>query len=193
MERKLFFFLFLPVLCHGQLEKGAMSFGGGFNISGDNRDETVSTSVRRFDLELQPGYFISDHGMVGLLVGYSSTKFKTSAAQSADNNISIGAFYSHYFPIGDGNFALTLTPGLAYLLDKDKTTSGSTTTTIQSTGFNMFVEPGMTYFFNVHWGFELRFVGLQYSNPEGSNNDVVTFGVNSFGFSSIGIRYYFRL
>lgn len=146
------------------LKAGSIAVGGSFGFSSNSSKleqsgggQTVSTDgdkTTKFNILPSINYFMSDNLALGIGIGYSMTKVKStnpSDVTTTTSSIPIVPSVSYFSPLGSSEkFGLMVTAAipLAFGSIKSESKSGSTTVTNKQTmsSFGITIAPGIYYF-----------------------------------------------
>lgn len=220
--------LTLSLKNYAQLRKGRKFLGGNVNYSQNTSNsndslynpEKTSNEYSTFQLNLNVGYFISDHlaiGIIGSFLKYKSnyengdqTSVYFTTTSNIQNSYSGGIFVRYYQMIKESKFGLFAQLNGSYGIGDSeykytqRFSTNPTTETTRKTELNVIsfgLSPGVVFFINDHFGIESSLGLFNYSKQndtyetQGKNSGT---GVNSsltakFSISALflGINYYF--
>jgi hypothetical protein len=194
--------IFINGLAFGQTVKGTFITGGGLGYSNQKSPgylDTMEDVTSEFALVPSIGYFVMDRLAVGVNLGYGSTKTEQSYGSitqtTKGSSFAFGPFARYYKHTSNESFAIY--GEFSMLFGSGKTTDYADNVT-KNKSFDVALAPGISYFFNEHWAFELGFTGISYTkedpNKEIDDNELKTFniGLNSLLPSTIGFRFLFK-
>lgn len=191
-------FLMVTLLCgqkytFAQFQKGNKLIGGGFSISQNVSQQSLTLKSSSLSLQIFPqaGWFIADHTEIGVMPTYTYQKsdwHNTASNYSSEqaSNRWGGNFYLHrYFTINEKlYFSLLAAAGYQKSIEKEKSNYNGTTTDDNSrelNTLNAMIRPQFTYFVTPHWALRGSFSELSGSltiNP-----------INNYKNNSVGARW----
>ncbi|HEY3404080.1 MAG TPA: outer membrane beta-barrel protein [Ohtaekwangia sp.] len=189
----------LVYMSYAQTVSGTKAIGGGINytsesgLSGYEGDDGKQT-----DFSIMPtfGYFVSDNVMVGVAVGYLSSKSENlNFYDEETTGFVVGPLARYYVHTTNESFAFY--GQFTALFISGKTSYDGVDDETKSGGLDISISPGFAYFLNEHWALELGFRGIAYTkeDPDKDADDdeqtTFTLGLNSFMPATIGFRYHF--
>lgn len=183
----------------GQIVKKSKAIGGGITFSkvsqpGYSIVESVDDSQTTFKALPSFGYFVADGLVVGINVGFASSKIEQFSSETKSSSLLVGPLVRYYLPTSNENFFIYVQFDLLF-------ESGKTTVAInpsyKTSAIDFGVAPGLVYFINQHWAVEMAFQGIHFKktdpNKDVENNEIKNFniGLNSLLPSGMGFRFHF--
>lgn len=185
-----------------QVSKGTVVVGGGLQFSTTKSEEGTNSDLTTTSFAFVPsaGFFVADRFAVGLdlLAATDKSKYQVGNTTSTtkQTQLGVGPFARYYLPLGGESFYFIAQAGFNVAPGKIEQPVYGATITTKSNTFNVYLSPGITYFFNKKWAAELTFSGLSYEthdpnkDADDDKENTFTFGVNSLQ-PSLGVRIYF--
>lgn len=168
----------------GGFSKGNIMLSGGIGIGSESQDVQKSSG---FSVTPKVGYFLTNNFVVGLALGFESTKDENGAANPIVKNTttSLGVFGRYYFtPASQFSFFGEL--GVNSMSTKEKTTNPSPipSSEVKFNGFDVVLAPGVSYFLSKSFALETSIGVLGYQTekqkdlPGAKSKNSFNFGVN---------------
>lgn len=194
--------LFGAQFAKAQFSKGDVLLGGNVNVHIKNEkvgDSDRKPSTTSFGISPKVGLALNPHWMVGIFAetNFSNEKKYTGAGvKVTDKTTSIlpGVFVRNYHMIGNSNFAFFGEANAAYHYAQTKRNSDKISDT---NGFQVNVQPGISYFVTKRFMIEGVFGGIRYAfdSEKDAATDVKT-KYNSFDFTfpkefAVGVNFIF--
>lgn len=192
-----------------QLEKGTILLGGRVNISASHYAPGKYNIQNQTSYDLSPavGYFFTDHFAGGLELNYNHEKSYLN--NSDTNNIivftdkisgfGVGPFVRYYQKLGDkvalfGHGSFTYSASYSKRLYEDKPSDDYS---LESSGFNAAISPGLVFFPVKKFGFQLTAGRIGYDSRKYAHNGDINSKTTNFtidlGMSSWTVGAFFYL
>ncbi|MFZ6010647.1 MAG: outer membrane beta-barrel protein [Bacteroidota bacterium] len=174
--------------------------GGGILYSSSKQTDYMDATTKQSEYSIIPsfGYFVKDKIAVGVNVGYVGGKSEGGFSNTVkESGFVAGPFVRAYAHTSNNSLAVYGQFSVLLGSGKRTTESGAASTDIKNSDLDIALAPGLAYFFNQHWAFELGFRGISYAkndpNKDLDNDEVSSFaiGLNSLLPSTLGFRYHF--
>jgi hypothetical protein len=216
----------LPLVTFSQDLNGKWSVGANFSYNNNHlvyEDshgiETSSSKNNSSNSQLRFGYFVSNNFIVGIKGMYSAIHSNVHTESEYNINESsrsdVGVFSRYYHMFNESKFGYFLELNATYETGKGNgennytyySTPSVTKTTIDITGYNISLLPGIVYFIHPKIALETTFALFYYSHITSDNAESISGGqiaetnntTQSNGFTanfslntiSLGVSYYF--
>jgi hypothetical protein len=170
--------------------KGDVFVTGAFSL-GSTNDKNAEVKTSSFEIAPQLGYFVSENIAIGLKVGYSSDKTKSSVATTSDiSGIEVGAFGRYYFTPAS-KFSLFGQLGFDYGSLTNNLTNPKAK--LNTTDINLGL--GLNYFVSSNFSIEAGVAALSFGNAKSDVSGDKGESAFSFGGDwravSFGVNYKF--
>lgn len=170
--------LFAFSVAFSQVEKGTVLLGGsvGFNTNHYNSGKYYNEDQTSYDLSPAVGYFFTDHFAAGLELNYNHRKYNYESSDPANiygysdktNGYGVGPFVRYYKSLSD-KVALFGHGSFIYNGYQTKRVFDSSTNnnfTLNNSGFNASLRPGIVFFPAKKFGFQLTAGSIGYSTSK---------------------------
>jgi outer membrane protein len=125
---------------------------------GFNSQKTGDVKSSGFEISPKAGMFVTDKIAIGAKLGYAANKAENGFGDTADNTtLSVGVFARQYCH-ASSTFSVFGNLGFDYMSMDNKLADSKTT------GFEIALSPGVSYFLNSNFAMEASFGKLGYSS-----------------------------
>ncbi|WP_289056110.1 hypothetical protein [Carboxylicivirga marina] len=196
--------IILPILISAQGQIGVRELNGNFIYSlSDQEDvnhyiqEIVESNRHYLDINSKIGWFITEHSVLGLGVGFEYMKIENSNKYK-DYLLSLSPYFRNYQKISDKLF-YTTTIEMSIGIGKEQ---NNPETIKEIASLALTARPGLSYFLSDKWALTTHFgyitykktnkevsKGMEDEHPKLNDTDFgISFNMNSF---RLGVGYYF--
>jgi hypothetical protein len=174
--------------------KGDVMLSGSINFGTRSQGDIKNNG---FEISPKVGYFITDHIVGGISLGYASAKSEAGPLNPTQkiNTLSYGVF-GRYYTTPAKQFSFFGEINANAFSSKNKTTNDFPNPSLENkmTGFQVGISPGISYFVSKHLALETSIGLLQYSNenPDGTADSRNSFDVGlNLSNINLGLVYKF--